>query len=286
MTLATNLIDPLGTPEFYDSFYRECQSSLGNDQCNIFYFGPRSNPVCLFTTASEPHMRKITRECAREYVSRGYRFDPTIISAAPVIKQDCVFVRHLQARDIFDRKYRRTFYSLAEVSQKVSLVFRSSRGTYYINLYRNLEQQGFSQDEVAAISQVGDFLCRLVAKHHDLLAPEYMLDGSARTYTADRYAKLLRLIRQSLLTDAAGLTEKEAEVCAAIACGMTAESIALENNISANTVATHRKRAYAKLGISSQNELFARFYNQVGRYAFAELPTPLLAEQCTIKAEH
>jgi LuxR family transcriptional regulator, activator of tox operons len=51
------------------------------------------------------------------------------------------------------------------------------------------------------------------------------------------------------------LPPREAEVCGAIASGMTSEAIALTLGISVNTVLTYRKRAYMRLGVSSQNEL-------------------------------
>ena len=54
---------------------------------------------------------------------------------------------------------------------------------------------------------------------------------------------------------AAILSEREASVCTGIILGMTSEGIALDLGISVNTVRTYRKRAYARLMISSQNEL-------------------------------
>jgi DNA-binding CsgD family transcriptional regulator len=57
--------------------------------------------------------------------------------------------------------------------------------------------------------------------------------------------------------EGARLTEREADVCARIVLGMSTTGIALDLRISKNTVATLRKRAYDRLGISSQNELFA-----------------------------
>jgi DNA-binding NarL/FixJ family response regulator len=47
--------------------------------------------------------------------------------------------------------------------------------------------------------------------------------------------------------------------------GYTVLGMSLNMRISVNTVATHRKRAYTKLRISSQNELFARYFDTVHR---------------------
>lgn len=51
------------------------------------------------------------------------------------------------------------------------------------------------------------------------------------------------------------LPEREMEVCVAIAKGLSSEAMSIEWGISVNTVLTHRKRAYTRLNITSENEL-------------------------------
>jgi len=51
------------------------------------------------------------------------------------------------------------------------------------------------------------------------------------------------------------LTEREIQVCAGIVCGLSSNAIAGSLGLSVNTVLTHRRRAYAKLRVSSLNEL-------------------------------
>jgi DNA-binding CsgD family transcriptional regulator len=68
--------------------------------------------------------------------------------------------------------------------------------------------------------------------------------------------EFLRSFRQRLDMLNSGLTERELDVCARVIIGMTTEAIALELDLRAPTVATYRKRAYARLGISSHYEMF------------------------------
>jgi len=84
-------------------------------------------------------------------------------------------------------------------------------------------------------------------------------DGSGRT---DR-ERLFRSVCDVLLRSGYGLTRREAEVCASIALGSKVAGTGCRLNISPHTVATHRKRAYSKLGIGSQNELFARYFESL-----------------------
>jgi DNA-binding CsgD family transcriptional regulator len=53
------------------------------------------------------------------------------------------------------------------------------------------------------------------------------------------------------------LTPREQEVCRHILSGFSSEAISQGLGISLHSTLTYRKRAYERLGISSQNELFA-----------------------------
>jgi DNA-binding CsgD family transcriptional regulator len=75
--------------------------------------------------------------------------------------------------------------------------------------------------------------------------------------------RVYRAVCDVLLNSGHGLTPREAEVCASIVLGSKVTGTSSKLNISTHTVATHRKRAYSKLGIGSQNELFARYFDSL-----------------------
>jgi DNA-binding CsgD family transcriptional regulator len=60
------------------------------------------------------------------------------------------------------------------------------------------------------------------------------------------------------------LTSRERDVTHLILRGHNAESITNQLGISQNTVKRHRSRAYKKLGVNSQGELFSRFLESLG----------------------
>jgi len=90
------------------------------------------------------------------------------------------------------------------------------------------------------------------------LASSLELPGGSR-------AELLAHLREVLLAERCSLSPREAGVCAGIILGYTTLGISLNFGISLSTVATHRKRAYRKLGICSQNELFSRYFETVNQ---------------------
>ena len=75
-------------------------------------------------------------------------------------------------------------------------------------------------------------------------------DGAPGADTPDTLGDLLQL--------AYGLTRKEAETALALLDGLSAEAIGDKLDVSVNTVRTHLKRVYDKIGVQTQTELVAR----------------------------
>jgi DNA-binding CsgD family transcriptional regulator len=113
---------------------------------------------------------------------------------------------------------------------------------YRINFYGGSRRARSSGIDADRIMQSADLLMALLMKHDAISLP-----------SADRLSGGLYQNRLQLLEPTMPL--RETEVCSAIVRGMTSEAIALELGITVNTVLTYRKRAYARLGISCQNEL-------------------------------
>jgi len=74
--------------------------------------------------------------------------------------------------------------------------------------------------------------------------------------------------------------KSERPVCARIVTGHSNEAIALDLGLSFHSVRTYRRRAYAKLNVTSQNELFAQILNAGIRGTMPrhpQQPSPTLA---------
>ncbi len=65
-------------------------------------------------------------------------------------------------------------------------------------------------------------------------------------------------VQVDLLQFAYGLTQKEAETAMGLLDGLSAEAIGTRLDVSVNTVRTHLKRVYEKIGVQTQTELVAR----------------------------
>jgi DNA-binding CsgD family transcriptional regulator len=83
--------------------------------------------------------------------------------------------------------------------------------------------------------------------------------GSTRRGQTDAVASFEHML-QSLN---AGLTPRELQVCAHALAGITVAGIATTLGVKDSTVATLRRRAYAKLGVVSLSALFAKCIAQL-----------------------
>ena len=130
----------------------------------------------------------------------------------------------------------------AQIIERVS-IFKALNGrTFKISFHRAKSAGSFGASDIDNIAGAAKVLTALLARHE-----------VSAIFTVRKNSRVIYF--DALLSAAPSLSEREASVCTGIILGMTSEGIALDLGISANTVRTYRKRAYARLMISSQNEL-------------------------------
>lgn len=263
----TKLIQPVGTQSFESQFDRICRSIFQNDQCNVFYFPNDGDqaPRCMLSSAIDDKLRSLTADLSREYVGGGFRSDPFLARArrrGPSARGPRVGL--LNDHEVSDSGYRSQFYDGALVKQKIATLTETAGVVIYLNFYRSPQQPDFTANDCERLRSFGDMLGALAQKHLQLTGQIANAAPAAQSPLSRPDRERLRArLALAFADDAAGLTQREAEICAAICIGMNSEAIGLSFGISGNTVATHRKRAYAKLGVCSQAELFACYLDRI-----------------------
>jgi len=262
--LISDLVSEVGTAAFEHRFYEQCRAMFHNQQCNVFVLQAGRAAECLLTYADDRAIRLLTERCAARYLTDGVPSDPILREVRSSGEPPSgALVRMLSPRQINDRTYRRRFYENAAVRHKLAAMAQIDGRFIYLNFYRDPDQADFADAEWRRLGDIAQVLCALLARHHRMTEAERAATTPRSVMPEAFRARMFSRIRQALLMEDAGLTAKEADICASIALGRTAAGIALDYGISPNTVATHRKRAYAKLGIGSQSELFARYYESL-----------------------
>ncbi len=244
MASVEDLITDLGTEGFRASLYGYLDRLSGADHVSLLRFDDdgRTRLVC---TASRPHWR-FPQDAQRAYLERFHAQDPNrgAFAARP---QPGAQVRRLRREQVPGADYRHYCYDAARLVDRLSVLCGEAGGWYALNLYRGRERGAFSESESARLHGQAALLAALCVKHDRLRLER--TDDAAPAGVEACAARLAPLQR--------GLSRRELAVAARVLAGMTSEGIALDLGIGLQSVLTYRKRAYAKLGVAGQRQLFA-----------------------------
>jgi DNA-binding CsgD family transcriptional regulator len=146
----------------------------------------------------------------------------------------------MNASQISDRPYQAECYGRVGVIQRLTVLAPAATSTLQLNLYRRRESGSFSEAELQSIVTYTPYFAALIRRHKQ---------DFVHSWSKEEIEERLKLA-------APILSEREISVCARIVFGLTSEGIGMDLGIAKNTVLTHRRRAYCKLRICSQVDLF------------------------------
>ena len=248
LSQATNLVAAIGCADA-TSFAAQILKTLGDaaqiSQCTIFAyeFGNRPRTVSV----ADYRGGRFLRDVADIYSKLFYVLDGNqgIISHAPAAKHSAAMVMHQQTSDdIAHEGYRTACYSDPNVSDRLSLLIQPADEIWLsINLYRDRSYANFQPQEIALVEALAPLIGHS-AMHH------YALHGQNQLGIPQL---MLAKIRSLCPT----LAKRELDVVRGVLEGRTAVEVAEMLGIKPASVITYQKRAYQRLGISSQRQLFA-----------------------------
>lgn len=240
----------LGTDRFRDGLLAYANSIATVDHVALIRFDQVSR-ARIVASATRAGARIKGDGVQRAYERCFYRSDPNQAVWRESAPDAGTGFRRLVPRRLSDADYRLHCFDTARLIDRLSVIASAEGFHYCVNLYRCADTGPFATDEAEAFRDGGALLAALSVKH-DRLANRGPTAPDRTARLADLMTRLSAIQRR--------LTRRELEVGARIVIGMGSEAIALELGLSQNSVATYRKRAYGKLGIACQNELFALCY--------------------------
>ena len=235
------LIELVGTPKFEGETFRIVRGAVGCEHLTAFAVNEDTSARLVFAANTGP--LPVAKAVARKYVQGYWKLDPANTIAfdqEPNGSKQIAF--STIPRDIHDGAYRRDCYTSVKLHDRFTVMRRHGADLMRLNFYRGGRSGRFDATAMECMMDSADLLMSLFSKHA-LATSKDSPEVAPKTYEERLHVLEPRM------------PQREREVCAAIALGMTSEAIALELGISINTVLTYRKRAYARLRISCQNEL-------------------------------
>lgn len=230
-------IEAIGYERFYPRFFKLMGHIAKIEQYMVFEFpNGEKEPRCRL--AHNIYNADLGLQLASLYLDGSYHNDPLLARLAEeVVKNPTQPACELMLKKHLPPVYRRRFYNVPDLTGKFAIAAHDEEQNrlFYINFYQS--RQNFTEQEIKNLEQCSALVSSLLLRHF-------------------REENQGRGVQGHLL--AAGLSEREAQICELIASGHTAKTLARKLGIAESSVITYRKRAYQKLGISRKSDLIER----------------------------
>ena len=250
-----------GTVQFDPALFTFLNTQLFIDHFAVFTWSEAEGPGHLFTGSVMP--KEEAENLARDYVDSFHTRDPHFGENKGEIDPEDPVTVHPSFQDEYDAEYRDHFFTQHDLVDKISITRKVDERLIYCNFYRIGESGKFTHSERALYDRVLPLLANLIAVHFQLLRLKGKDDGKEHSARS-----LVHSVISSREEPFDKLTNRESEVCERILLGFTSTGISLDLDIAESSVNTYRRRAYEKLNIATQNELFSLCITTLNKFRY------------------
>jgi len=239
-------VSALGHQKFPDALLGHLSALVQVDHLALFRFDHFLVPE-LFGTASLGQSQ-ISRDAGKLYQRRQYyRHDPGAQQVGSGADTAGPLLFRLNEQDILDREYHDRIYTRYRIIERISMIHRVENSWIAVNLYRSIKAGVFGPRDLENLEARAPAVLALAGKHAELIRPTAATTGSVFDIDA---------VYRELLGET--LSARERSVCSGALRGLSVKRMAAELGVRPSTIATLRRRAFQKLGISNSMELFVR----------------------------
>ena len=232
----TSAVLAIGRPDFPNVLIDILRRQAGVGHCMVFALSRAGAAHCLLDAGNIP----IGGDLGAAYAGQFHESDPNRDALFEGEGSAPIMLPAFAPR-MYGARYRKIFFGDSGIVDKCATAIWTGDTCFYVNFYRITSQGRFSGVQRARLRAIAPAIGASVARHFQ------------QTATPDQTLAALFATRAPL----AALTPREQEVCRRILAGFSSEAISQALGISLHSTLTYRKRAYERLGISSQNELFS-----------------------------
>ena len=233
------LLAAIGTPQFGPTV-RDSVLALTTGARRVYLFEATSRESStLQYSFCEPEVADLFPAYTRWYLRR----DPVgdAFEAAP--RYSDVALQRVRPADIATPSFRRVFFDDAGIVERISVIQRGEDAWRGVNIARHASDGPCSDNEL-------DSLIGLACLVLPMLPLNRRRNAAAQSLT-------IAELEERFGARCARLTQRERQVCARAASGMSVETTALDLGIAKTSVLTYRQRAYQRLGVTSPIALCA-----------------------------
>ncbi|MDN4999985.1 helix-turn-helix transcriptional regulator [Bradyrhizobium sp. GCM10027634] len=227
----------IGRPDFRDILIDTLRRQAGVGHCMVFALTRAGAASCLLDAGNIP----TGADLGAAYAGQFHESDPNRDALFEGEGGAPIMLPSFTPR-MYSARYRKIFFNDSDIVDKCATAIWTGDTCFYVNFYRITSQGRFGDAERSRLQTIAPAIGASVARHFQ----------QAATAAPDQNLAKLFATRAPLSV----LTPREQEVCRHILLGLSSEAISQALGISLHSILTYRKRAYQRLGISAQNELF------------------------------
>ncbi|MCL5776117.1 LuxR C-terminal-related transcriptional regulator [Limibaculum sp. FT325] len=246
------VVAALRTPDFAPRLVEALGTLVAFDHSVMFAYRGDARPLDLFDNFG----MKRREVFVSIYQDGPYLLDPFFQACRNRVAPGLYRIRELAPDRFYQSEYFRSYYVSTGLAEEIGfIVALPSEVRVVISLMRAGNRPAFSEREMRRLREVEPFVLAAAAANWESLASRFEGGEDARKsdilgrYLDDAFRNFGRSV----------LTPRESEVVSLVLRGHSSESIARVLDIAPGTVKIHRRNIYAKLGISSQANLFSLF---------------------------
>jgi len=256
ISLLSQCIDSIGSDQFTDNLLSALKSITDFDYSVSFAYHQNEKPICLFHIFS-PAERVVFVD---DYLKGPYLLDPFFKACGRRVDSGLYRLRDIAPDRYLQSEYYRSYYVRTGLAEEICYTFYLlNEVAVVISLMRSGASQRFSAREFRLLESVVPIVSSLAQRHWQDVPDWFGVEVS------DRKSSDNRSVIESTVGAIFGprITPRETQVVAQVLEGHSSESISKSLGISTGTVRIHRRNIYAKLDISSQQELFSIFFQKI-----------------------
>ncbi|MCP4070282.1 MAG: helix-turn-helix transcriptional regulator [Hyphomicrobiales bacterium] len=256
VTSLSKCIDLSGLEGFPETLVNSLKILVDFDNSVVFSYYQNKKPHCLFHTFS-PEKSVV---CVDDYLKGPYLLDPFFKVCVKKVDAGLYRLGDIAPDRFYQSEYYRSYYRRTKLADEICYTFYLDKGiAIVISLMRAEESSRFTAREFRQLGSVAPIIVSLARRHWMEVPERYGKETTEKEQT--EIHSLTEDTVRAMFSER--LTPRETQVVAQVLEGHSSDSIANDLGISVGTVRIHRRNIYAKLQISSQQELFSIFLKKV-----------------------
>lgn len=256
VTRLAQCIDSIGADDFPLRLTDALKVLADIDYSVAFAYYKNEKPICL----SHSFSAKKRIIYVDDYLKGKYLLDPFFKACSRNIDTGLYRIRDIAPDSFHQTEYYRSYYNQTGLSDEICYTFYIDKGVaIVISLMRSGESSRFSAREFRLLNSVVPIVVSLAQRHWRDIPGKFNISSTKHEATEEH--SLIENTVSAMF--AKRLTPRETQVVVQVLEGHSSDSIAKDLGISVGTVRIHRRNIYAKLQISSQQELFAIFFKDI-----------------------